>query len=106
MAKKDNDVKCTATQKKLTFQKVVCIGSNPSWVKWLRMQWHRLPATLEVTGSNPAPGKINLIKIEKNTNGIPDSKKVHLSIRNKRTFELYKNIIYNTTSQHASLCDS
>ena len=42
---------------------------------------------LEVTGSNPGPGKINLIKL-KNTNGIPDSKKVHLSTRNKRTFEL------------------
>ncbi len=55
-------------------------------VKWLRMQGHRLPATLEVTGSNPGPGKINLI--EKNTNGIPDSKKVHLSMRNKWTFEL------------------
>jgi hypothetical protein len=26
------------------------------------MQGHRLPATLEVTGSNPGPGKINLIK--------------------------------------------
>jgi hypothetical protein len=50
------------------------------------MQGHRLPATLEVTGSNPGPGKINLI--EKNINGIPDSKKVHLSMRNKRTFEL------------------
>jgi hypothetical protein len=25
----------------------------------------RLPATLEVTGLNPGPGKINLIKIEK-----------------------------------------
>jgi hypothetical protein len=45
------------------------------------MQGHRLPATLEVTGSNTGPGKINLIK--KNTNGIPDSKKVHLSMRNK-----------------------
>jgi hypothetical protein len=31
-------------------------------VKWLRMQGHRLPATLEVTGSNPGPGKINLIE--------------------------------------------
>jgi hypothetical protein len=50
------------------------------------MQRHRQPATLEVTGSNPGPGKINLI--EKNTNGIPDNKKVHLSMRNKRTFEL------------------
>ncbi len=50
------------------------------------MQGHRLPATLEVTGSNPGPGKINLI--EKNTNRIPDSKKVHLSMRNKSTFEL------------------
>ncbi len=48
------------------------------------MQGHRLPATLEVTGSNPGPGKINLI--EKNAKGIPDSKKVHLSMRNKRTF--------------------
>ncbi len=28
---------------------------------------HRLPVTLEVTGSNPGPGKINLIKIEKKT---------------------------------------
>jgi hypothetical protein len=28
------------------------------------MQGHRLPATLEDTGSNPGPGKINLIKIE------------------------------------------
>ncbi len=36
---------------------------------------------LEVTGLNPDPGKINLI--EKNTNGIPDSKKVHLSMRKK-----------------------
>ncbi len=44
------------------------------WVKWLRMQGHRLPATLEVTGLNPGQGKINLIIIEKNTNGIPDSK--------------------------------
>jgi hypothetical protein len=49
------------------------------------MQGHSLPATLEVTGSNPGPGKINLI--EKNTNRIPDSKKVHLSMR-KWTFEL------------------
>jgi hypothetical protein len=38
---------------------------------------------LEVTGSNPGPGKI-----KKNTKRIPDSKKVHLSMRNKRTFEL------------------
>jgi hypothetical protein len=38
---------------------------------------------LEVTGSSPGPGKINLIKIEKNTNGIPDSKKVHLSTMKK-----------------------
>jgi hypothetical protein len=38
---------------------------------------------LEVTGSNPGPGKINLIKIEKNTNGIPDSIKVHLSVKKK-----------------------
>ncbi len=60
--------------------------SNTTGVKWLRMQGHRLPATLEITGSNPGPGKINLI--EKNTNGIPDSKKVHLSVRNKSTFEL------------------
>jgi hypothetical protein len=43
------------------------------WVKWLRMQGHRLPATLEVTGSNPGPGKINILKIEKNIKGIPDS---------------------------------
>jgi hypothetical protein len=33
-----------------------------TWIKWLRMQGHRLPATLEVTGSNPGPGKINLIE--------------------------------------------
>jgi hypothetical protein len=33
-----------------------------TWVKWLRMQGHRLPAILEVTGSNPGPGKINLIE--------------------------------------------
>jgi hypothetical protein len=39
------------------------------WVKWLRMQGHCLPATLEVTGSNPVPGKINLIKIEKTSKG-------------------------------------
>jgi hypothetical protein len=26
---------------------------------------HHLPATIEVTGLNPGPGKINLIKIEK-----------------------------------------
>ncbi len=43
----------------------------------------------EVTGSNPGPGKINLIKNwKKNTKRIPDSKKVHLSTGNKRTFEL------------------
>jgi hypothetical protein len=30
------------------------------WVEWLRMQGHHLPATLEVTGLNPSPGKINL----------------------------------------------
>jgi hypothetical protein len=47
------------------------------------MQGHRLTATLKVTGSNPGPGKINLIKIGKNTNGIPDSKKVHLSMGKK-----------------------
>ena len=29
------------------------------WVKWLRIPEHRLTATLEVTGSNPGPGKIN-----------------------------------------------
>ncbi len=40
-------------------------GYLSSWVKWLRMQGHRLPATLEVTGSNPGTSKINLIKIEK-----------------------------------------
>jgi hypothetical protein len=50
------------------------------------MQGHRLPATLEVKGSNTGPGEINLI--EKNTNRILDSKKVHLSMRNKRTLEL------------------
>jgi hypothetical protein len=33
--------------------------SYHSWVKWLRMQGHRQPATLEVTGSNPGSGKIN-----------------------------------------------
>ena len=33
-----------------------------TWVKWLRMQGHRQPATLEVTGSNPGLGKINLIE--------------------------------------------
>ncbi len=38
---------------------------------------------IEVTGSNPGPGKINLISSKKNTNGIPDSKKVHLSMRKK-----------------------
>jgi hypothetical protein len=37
----------------------------------------------EVTGLNLCPGKINLIKL-KNTNGFPDSKKVHLSMRNKK----------------------
>ncbi len=49
---------------------------------------HRGIDMLQVTGSNPGPGKINLIlkKLNKNTNGIPDSKKV--STRNKRTFEL------------------
>ena len=57
-------------------------------VKWLRMQGRRLPATLEVTGSNPGPGKINLI--EKTTNGIPDSKKVHLSMSYKGRLSQYK----------------
>ncbi len=32
------------------------------WVKWLRMQGHRLPSTLEVTNLNPGPDKINLNK--------------------------------------------
>jgi hypothetical protein len=41
------------------------VSRDRIWVKWLSMQGHRLPATLEVTGSNPGPGKINLIKIEK-----------------------------------------
>ncbi len=40
-----------------------------AWVKWLRMQGHRLPATLEVTGSRSGPGKINLIKIKKTSTG-------------------------------------
>ncbi len=31
-------------------------------VKLLRMQLQRLPATLDVTSSNPGPGKINLNK--------------------------------------------
>ncbi len=44
-------------------------------VKWLRMQGHRLPAPLEVTGSNPGPGKINLIKIEKKPTGFLTIKK-------------------------------
>ncbi len=44
----------------------------------LRMPGHRLPATLEVTGSNPGPGKINLNKNLEETNEIPDYKKVHL----------------------------
>ncbi len=38
---------------------------------------------LEVRGSNRGPGKINLKKLKKNTNGIPDSKKVHLSMGKK-----------------------
>jgi hypothetical protein len=39
---------------------------------------------LEVTGLNPSPGKINFIKnSNKNTNGIPDSKKIQLSMRKK-----------------------
>jgi hypothetical protein len=38
-----------------------CYPDLYEWIKWLRMQGHRLPATLEVTGSNPGPGKINLI---------------------------------------------
>ncbi len=33
-----------------------------TWIKWLRIQGQRLPATIEVTGSNPGPGKINLNK--------------------------------------------
>ncbi len=53
---------------------------------------------LEDTGSNPGPGKINLIKNwKKNTKGIPGSKKVHLSTRNKRMFELvYKALLLLT----------
>ncbi len=46
-------------------KKVYSYKTGFHWVKWLRMQGHHLPATLEVTGSNPDPGKINLIKIEK-----------------------------------------
>jgi hypothetical protein len=39
------------------------------------MQGHRLPATLEVTGSNPGPGKLSLIKIEKTSMGFLTLKK-------------------------------
>ncbi len=35
--------------------------------------WECKGIVLEVTGSNPGPGKINLKKIEKTINGIPDS---------------------------------
>jgi hypothetical protein len=37
-------------------------SADETWVEWLRMQGHCLPATLEATGSNPGPGKINLNK--------------------------------------------
>jgi hypothetical protein len=50
------------------------------------MQGHPLPATLEVTGSNPGPDNINLIK--KTPTGFLTVKKSTLSMRNKRTFEL------------------
>jgi hypothetical protein len=43
------------------------------------MQGHHLLAILEVTGLNPGPGKINLIKMEKN--GFLTLKKVHLFMR-------------------------
>ncbi len=43
-----------------------------TWVKWLRMQGHRLPATLEVTSSNPSPGKIYNYNLN-NKKGIPKS---------------------------------
>ncbi len=59
------------------------------WVKWLRMQGHRLPATPEITGSNPGPGKINLIKIEKKTStGFLTLIKFTSLQGNKWTFEL------------------
>jgi hypothetical protein len=47
------------------------------------MQGHRLPATLEVIGSNPCPGKINLIKIEKTLTGFLTLKK-STSLRGKK----------------------
>jgi hypothetical protein len=51
---------------------------------WLRLQGHRLPETLEVTGLNPGQGKNTLIKIEKNApKGFLTLKKVHLSTRKK-----------------------
>ncbi len=53
------------------------------WVKWLRMQGHCLPATLEVTGSNPGPGKINVIKLKKKHQRNSRLLKVHLSMRKK-----------------------
>ncbi len=49
---------------------------------------------LEVTGSNPCPGKINLIKLKKTANGIPDSKKVHLYMRKKEPLVSKKALLH------------
>ncbi len=46
-----------------------------TWVKWLRMQGHCLPATLEITGSNPGTGTINWNKNWKKPMGFLNLKK-------------------------------
>ncbi len=48
------------------------------------MQGHRLPATLEVTGSNPGPGKINSIEKKPSTGFLTLNKST--SIRGKKDF--------------------
>jgi hypothetical protein len=49
-------------------QQIAAVFMVTFWVKWLRMQGRYLLATVEVTGSNPGQGKINMIE-----KWIPDS---------------------------------
>ncbi len=65
------------------------------WVKWLRMQEHCLLATLEVTGSNPGPCKINSTKNGKKQNSWLLKSPL---ICEKRMFELVKNHLFITVA--------
>jgi hypothetical protein len=61
------------------------------------MQGRCPPATLEVTGSNPGPGKINLIKIEKTINRI-------YNIKISRFNNLFLDFCHKIQPAFASFC--